>query len=110
MKIAVIGSRELKVNDLEKYLPVGVTEIVSGGAKGINSTSKSSTNSSGRISANISRRVIRTSRSAIQSSNCLSKQGTGTGQGRKIKKDGLLVTVTHLKPLFDFLFQMIENI
>ncbi len=30
MKVAVIGSRGLKVNDLEKYLPKDVTEIVSG--------------------------------------------------------------------------------
>ena len=35
MKVAVIGSRELKVNNLEKYLPKEVTEIVSGGARGI---------------------------------------------------------------------------
>ena len=35
MKIAVIGSRGLKVNDLEKYMPKDVTEIVSGGARGI---------------------------------------------------------------------------
>lgn len=37
MKVAVIGSRGLAVNNLEKYLPEGVTEIVSGGAKGIDS-------------------------------------------------------------------------
>ncbi len=35
MKIAIIGSRNLKVYDLEKYLPDNVTEIVSGGAVGI---------------------------------------------------------------------------
>ena len=35
MKIAVIGSRNLKVENLEKYLPADCTEIVSGGAKGI---------------------------------------------------------------------------
>ncbi len=35
MKVAIIGSRNLMVNDLEKYLPEGVTEIVSGGARGI---------------------------------------------------------------------------
>ena len=35
MKIAIIGSRNLTVENLEKYLPLGVTEIVSGGAKGI---------------------------------------------------------------------------
>ncbi len=35
MKVAVIGSRGLKVNDLGKYLPDNTTEIVSGGARGI---------------------------------------------------------------------------
>lgn len=33
MKIAIIGSRNLTVNDIGKYLPEGVTEIVSGGAR-----------------------------------------------------------------------------
>ena len=35
MKIAIIGSRGLHVENLEIYLPDGVTEIVSGGARGI---------------------------------------------------------------------------
>lgn len=35
MKLAIIGSRSLTVNDLGQYLPTGVTEIVSGGARGI---------------------------------------------------------------------------
>ena len=35
MKVAVIGSRGLKVNDLGKYLPKETTEIISGGAVGI---------------------------------------------------------------------------
>ncbi len=35
MKLAIIGSRELHVENFEEYLPEGVTEIVSGGAKGI---------------------------------------------------------------------------
>ena len=35
MKIAIVGSRDLKVNNLKKYLPKNVTEIVSGGAKGV---------------------------------------------------------------------------
>ena len=35
MKVAVIGSRGLSVERLEDYLPEGVTELVSGGAKGI---------------------------------------------------------------------------
>ena len=40
MKIAVIGSRGLKVNNLEKYLPCDVTEIVSGGARGIDTCAR----------------------------------------------------------------------
>ena len=40
LKIAIIGSRNLTVNNLEKYLPQGVTEIVSGGAKGIDSCAR----------------------------------------------------------------------
>ena len=35
MKIAVIGSRNLHVENLEIYLPPNCTEIVSGGAKGV---------------------------------------------------------------------------
>ena len=35
MKVAVIGSRNLTVSNLGTYLPEGTTEIVSGGAKGI---------------------------------------------------------------------------
>ncbi len=35
MKIAIIGSRGLTVKDLGRFLPPNVTEIVSGGAKGI---------------------------------------------------------------------------
>ena len=40
MKVAVIGSRNLRVNDLGKYLPDGVTEIVSGGARGVDTSAK----------------------------------------------------------------------
>ena len=35
MKIAVIGSRGLENIDIGKYLPENVTELVSGGARGI---------------------------------------------------------------------------
>ncbi len=35
MKVALIGSRNLKKVDFNKYLPPDTTEIVSGGAKGI---------------------------------------------------------------------------
>ena len=40
MKVAVIGSRGLKVNNLEKYLPKETTEIVSGGARGIDTCAR----------------------------------------------------------------------
>lgn len=40
MKVAIIGSRGLKVDNLEKYLPKDTTEIVSGGAKGVDNSAK----------------------------------------------------------------------
>ena len=40
MKVAVVGSRELKINDLGRYLPNDVTEIISGGAKGIDTCAR----------------------------------------------------------------------
>ena len=40
MRVAVIGSRGLHVDHLEDYLPEGVTEIVSGGARGIDACAK----------------------------------------------------------------------
>ena len=35
MKIAVVGSRKLKIVDIGKYLPADTDEIVSGGAVGV---------------------------------------------------------------------------
>lgn len=40
MKVGVIGSRGLTVDNLEKYLPENTTEIVSGGAKGIDTCAR----------------------------------------------------------------------
>jgi uncharacterized phage-like protein YoqJ len=40
MKVAIIGSRSLIIKDLEKYLPNDVTEIISGGAKGIDTCAR----------------------------------------------------------------------
>ena len=40
MKIAVIGSRNLLPFDLGKYIPESVSEIISGGAKGVDSMAK----------------------------------------------------------------------
>lgn len=40
MKVAVIGSRGLTVKNLEKYLPPETTEIISGGARGIDACAR----------------------------------------------------------------------
>jgi len=40
MKVAIIGSRNLGVIDLENFLPENVTEIVSGGARGIDTCAR----------------------------------------------------------------------
>lgn len=40
MIVAIVGSRGLQINDLGKYLPDGVTEIVSGGARGIDTCAR----------------------------------------------------------------------
>ncbi len=40
MRVAVIGSRTLHLENLSDYLPAGTTEIVSGGAKGIDADAK----------------------------------------------------------------------
>lgn len=40
MKVAIIGSRNLEISDLARYIPPETAEIVSGGAKGIDSCAK----------------------------------------------------------------------
>ena len=40
MRVAVIGSRNLRVADLQRYLPKDVAEIISGGARGIDSCAR----------------------------------------------------------------------
>lgn len=40
MRVAIIGSRGLQVDDIGQYLPNGLTEIVSGGARGIDTCAK----------------------------------------------------------------------
>ncbi len=47
MKIAIIGSRGLHVENFDEYLPENVTEIVSGGAKGIDSDAEAYANANG---------------------------------------------------------------
>ena len=40
MKIAVIGSRNLMVENLEAFLPIACDEIISGGARGIDACAR----------------------------------------------------------------------
>lgn len=40
MRVAIIGSRSLYVNDFDAFLPPNVTEIVSGGAIGIDTAAR----------------------------------------------------------------------
>lgn len=40
MKVAIIGSRTLEVSNIDEYLPNETTEIISGGAKGIDRCAK----------------------------------------------------------------------
>ena len=47
LKVAIIGSRNLKVNDFSKFLPSDTTEIVSGGARGIDTCARKYAKSNG---------------------------------------------------------------
>lgn len=40
MRVAVVGSRNLSVSNLGCYLPDNVTEIISGGAKGVDTSAR----------------------------------------------------------------------
>lgn len=40
MKIAIVSSRNINVDNIEEYLPKNITEIVSGGAKGVDTCAK----------------------------------------------------------------------
>lgn len=40
MKVAIIGSRNIAKVDLSKFIPSGTTEIISGGAKGVDTLAK----------------------------------------------------------------------
>lgn len=40
MKAAIIGSRSITITNMEQYLPAGITEIISGGAKGVDTSAR----------------------------------------------------------------------
>ena len=35
MKCAIVGSRELRIDNISEYIPTGADEIISGGARGV---------------------------------------------------------------------------
>ena len=47
MKVAVVGSRGLSVSNLGDYLPKETTEIISGGAKGVDTSPRDYANANG---------------------------------------------------------------
>lgn len=40
MKVAVVGSRNISISDIGSFLPQGTTEIVSGGARGVDACAR----------------------------------------------------------------------
>ena len=40
MKVAIIGSRTITIKNIEDYVPKNTTEIISGGAKGVDSCAR----------------------------------------------------------------------
>ena len=47
MKVAVVGSRNLSVRDLGEYWPSETTEIISGGARGVDTSAREYANAHG---------------------------------------------------------------
>lgn len=47
MKVAIIGSRGINIDNLGDYLPEGTDEIVSGGAKGVDTCAREYANNHG---------------------------------------------------------------
>ena len=47
MRVAVVGSRALQIDDWENYLPPDTNEIISGGAKGIDQSAANFARSNG---------------------------------------------------------------
>ena len=47
MRVAVIGSRNLTGQNLGEYLPEGTSEIVSGGARGVDTSAREYAKASG---------------------------------------------------------------
>lgn len=41
MRVAVVGSRNITIENIEKYLPEGTKEVISGGAKGVDTSARS---------------------------------------------------------------------
>lgn len=40
MRVAIVGSRSISVNNLKDYIPENTTEIISGGARGVDTSAR----------------------------------------------------------------------
>lgn len=40
MKVAIVGSRNLNISEIQEYLPKNISEIISGGAKGVDTCAR----------------------------------------------------------------------
>ena len=47
MKVAVVGSRDILIENLEEYMPENASEIISGGAKGVDTCAEEYANNKG---------------------------------------------------------------
>ena len=83
MRVAVIGSRGLMVDDLGKYLPDNVTEIVSGGVRGVDSCARSYAQTHGIKLTEFLKRNI----TIIQNADLVLAFWDGTSHGTKFVID-----------------------
>ena len=112
MKVAVIGSRGLQVSDLERYLPEGTQEIVSGGARGVDTSARAYAKRSGMKLTEFLPEYDKYGRGAplrrnveiIRYADCVLAFWDGTSRGTKFVIDRcreMGVPCTVYRPVFD---------
>ena len=111
MKVAVVGSRGLWVENLEDYLPEGTQELISGGAQGIDECARSYAKRKGLIITEIFPCYERYSRAAplrrseeiVRRADWVVAFWDGESKGtaytiRYAKKQGKPLTVHRMEP------------
>ena len=111
MKVAVIGSRGIIIDNLQDYLPEGTTEIVSGGAKGVDTCAREYALSNGIALTEFKPEYNRYGRGAplkrnitiIEYADVVLAFWDGKSKGTKFVIDacgerGIPVTVLHIEP------------